>query len=118
MAERAPDSKAKFTATLPNFKLTFTASPGRQGGVASIAPHRGEKVLGAVYEISERDLKRLDTYEGYPTIYDHRKVTVWTETNEPIEVITYIKLDQSKEMKPSTEYLATIRQGYMDWEIV
>ncbi len=25
MAERAPDSKPKFIATLPNFKLTFTA---------------------------------------------------------------------------------------------
>jgi gamma-glutamylcyclotransferase len=118
MAERAPDSKPRFIATLPNFKLTFTARPGRQGGVASITPYRGEKVIGAVYEISERDLKRLDGYEGYPTIYDQRKVTVWTETNESIEAITYIKIDQSNETKPSAEYLALIQQGYRDWQIV
>ena len=118
MAERAPDSKPKLTATLPNFKLTFTATPGRQGGVASIAPHKGEKVLGVVYDISEKDLKRLDTYEGYPAVYDRRKVTVWTETNERVEAITYIKSDQSREMKPSAEYLATIRQGYADWQIL
>jgi gamma-glutamylcyclotransferase len=118
MAERAPDSKPRFIATLPNFKLTFTARSGRQGGVASITPHRGEKVIGAVYEISERDLKRLDGYEGYPTVYDRRKVTVWTETNEPIEAITYIKMEQSKETKPSAEYLAVIQQGYRDWQIV
>ena len=118
MTERAPESKPKFIATLPNFKLSFTARSGRQGGVASITPHRGEKVLGAVYEISERDLKRLDNYEGYPAIYDRRKVTIWTETNEPIEAITYIKLDQSRSLPPSPEYLAVIQQGYRDWQIV
>jgi len=118
MTERAPDSKPRFIATLPNFKLTFTARPGQQGGVASITPHRGEKVIGAVYEISDRDLKRLDGYEGYPTVYDRRKVTVWTETNEPIEAITYIKMNQSREAPPSSEYLAIIRQGYRDWQIV
>jgi gamma-glutamylcyclotransferase len=118
MAQRAPDSKAKFVATLPNFKLTFTVRTGKQGGVASITPHRGEKVLGAVYVVSERDLKRLDSYEGVPTVYDRRKVIVWTETNEPVEAITYIKMDQSKEQKPTAEYLAIIQQGYRDWELV
>jgi len=118
MAERAPDSKPRFIATLPNFKLTFTAKAGKQGGVASIRPYRGEKVLGAVYEISERDLKRLDGYEGYPTIYDQRKVIVWTETNEQVEAITYIKIDQSRELKPSPEYLVVIQQGYRDWQLV
>jgi gamma-glutamylcyclotransferase (GGCT)/AIG2-like uncharacterized protein YtfP len=75
-------------------------------------------VLGAVYEISERDLKRLDGYEDYPTIYDRRKVTVWTETNEPVEAITYIKINQSRELKPAAEYLAVIQQGYRDWQMV
>jgi len=118
MAERAPESKPRFIATLPNFKLSFTARSGRQSGVASITPHRGEKVLGAIYEISERDLKRLDNYEGYPSVYDRRKITVWTETNEPIEAVTYIKIDQSRALPPSAEYLAVIRQGYRDWQIV
>jgi len=118
MAERAPESKPRFIVTLPNFKLSFTARPGQQSGVASIAPHRGEKVLGAVYEISERDLKRLDGYEGYPAVYDRRKVTVWTETNEPIEAVTYIKINQSRSLPPTPEYLAVIQQGYRDWQIV
>ena len=118
MAERAPESKPKFIATLPNFKLTFTARAGKQGGVASITPHRGEKVLGAVYEVSEKDLRRLDGYEDYPRTYDRRKVTVWTETNDAVEAVTYIKTDQSRELKPVPEYLAVIQQGYRDWEIV
>ena len=119
MADRCPDSKPKFIATLPNFKLIFAGESGRrQGGVASVRPQRGEKVLGAVYEISEKDLKQLDRYEDYPAVYDRRKVTVWTETNEPIEAITYIKKEQSQETKPSPEYLAVIQQGYRDWQLV
>ncbi len=118
MAERAPESKPKFIATLPNFKLTFTARAGKQGGVASITPHRGEKVLGAVYEVSEKDLRRLDGYEDYPRTYDRRKVTVWTETNDAVEAVAYIKSDQSRELKPVPEYLAVIQQGYRDWEMV
>lgn len=119
MAERAPDSEPKFIATLPNYKLIFTGwSRQWQGGVASIKPARGEKVIGAMYQISEKDLKRLDGYEGYPNVYDRRKVTVWTETNEPVEAVTYIKSEQSQEAKPSAEYLVVIRQGYRDWQII
>ena len=119
MAERCPDSKPKFIATLPNYKLIFTGwSRQWHAGVASIKPIKGEKVIGAVYEISEKDLKALDKHEGYPTVYNRIKVTVWTETGEPVEAVTYIKIEQSKEAKPSAEYLAVIQQGYRDWQIV
>ena len=119
MAERAPDSKPEFGATLPNYRLIFTGwSRQQQGGVASIKPLRGEKVVGAVYEISDRDLRLLDKYEGYPATYNHLNITVWTETGDPVEAITYIKVEQSEETRPSREYLAIIQQGYRDWEIV
>ena len=119
MAERAPDSKPGFGATLPNYKLIFTGwSRQQRGGVASIKPLRGERVVGAVYEISNRDLRLLDKYEGYPTTYNRMNVTVWTEAGNPIEAITYIKVEQSEETRPSREYLAIIQQGYRDWEIV
>ena len=117
MAVRAPDSKPKFIATLPNFKLIFAASQNRGNGVATIRPFKGEKVTGAVYEISDSDLKRLDRYEGYPITYDRRKVLVFTETNDPVEAITYIKNDQSQLAPPPKEYMETIKQGYRDWQI-
>ena len=117
MAERAPSSKPKCIATLPNFKLIFATSQNRGYGVATIRPFKGEKVVGAVYEISDSDMKRLDRYEGYPTSYDRRKVLVFTETNAPGEAITYIKNDQSQLAQPSTEYVAIIKQGYRDWQI-
>ncbi len=118
MEERCPGCKPKFTAILPNYKLIFTGwSKEWKGGIASIKPFRGEKVTGAVYEISEADLKRLDRNQGYPTIYNRFNITVWTDTGDPVEAFTYIKREQSEETKPSPELLSYIRKGYHDWGI-
>ena len=119
MLERCPDSKPKFVATLRNYQLIFVGwSRQWRGGVASIKPFRGEKVLGAIYDISEQCLRRLDSFEGYPNVYDRLKVTVFDEDGEPIEAITYIKSGQLEETQPSQEYLSIIQQGYRDWGMV
>jgi len=119
MLERCPDSKPVFTASLPNYKLVLVGwSRQWRGGVVSIRPSRGEKVLGAIYEVSDRDLKRLDNYQGYPNNYTRLNVTVFDEGGEPIKAITYIKSGQSDEAQPSKEYLALIQQGYRDWGII
>jgi len=118
MLERCPGSKPKFKARLPNYKLIFTGwSRKWRGGVATIRRFGGEQVRGGVYEITERDLKKLDEHEGYPAVYDHLNVLVMTEDGDAIEAVTYIKREQSEETQPSPEYLATIRRGYKDWGI-
>ncbi len=119
MLEHCPDSRPMFVATLPNYKLVFVGwSRQWRGGVATIKPLRGEKVLGAIYEVSDRDLRRLDSYEGYPANYSRLKVTVFDEDNEAVEAMTHTKAGLLEETQPSKEYLALIQQGYRDWEIV
>ena len=119
MSECCPDAQPKFIATLPNYKLIFAGwSRKWHGGVASIKPFRGNRVIGAIYEISERDLRLLDKHEGYPTSYTRIDIVVFTEDGDPVKGITYIKVEQSEETKPSLEYLAIIQQGYKDWGIV
>ena len=116
MRERCPDSKPMFVATLPNYKLVFADWTREwRGAKASIRLFRGEKVLGAIYDVSEQCLRQLDKYESS---YDRLKVTVFNEDSEPVEAITYIKTGQSEETKPSAEYLSVIQQGYRDWRIV
>ena len=118
MRERCPDSKPMFVATLPNYKLVFTGwSRQWRGGVASIKPFRGERVRGAIYDISEQCLRRLDRYEGYPGNYSRFKVIVFGEDDEPIEATTYIKTGQFEGTQPSKEYLAVIQQGLRDWRL-
>ena len=115
MQERCPDSKPMFVATLPNYKLVFTGwSRQWRGGVASIKSFRGEKVPGAIYEVTEECLRRLDKYE---VNYNRLKVTVFNEDGEPVEAITYINSGQLEETLPSKEYVAVIQQGYRVWEI-
>jgi len=116
MLERCPDSKPEFVATLPNYKLVFVGwSRQWRGGVATIKRFSGGKVPGAVYEISEQCLRRLDKCEGG---YERFKVTVFSEDGEPVEAITYVKSGQLEETPPSKEYLSVIQQGYRDWGIV
>jgi gamma-glutamylcyclotransferase len=118
MVDRCPGSKPLFSAMLPNYRLIFTGwSRQWKGGIASIKPVKGEKVLGAVYDISETNLRQLDGSEGFPASYNHLKITVWTDDGDPVEAITYIKTEQSQESKPSPEYLKSIAQGYKDWDI-
>ncbi|GAG35677.1 unnamed protein product [marine sediment metagenome] len=119
MSHRCDDSQPKFVATLPNHKLIFAGrSKDWNGGVASIKPCKGEKVIGAIYEISEQCLRSLDIYENYPTTYGRENVTVFTGSDVPVRAITYVKVEQSNETQPSREYLLTIQQGYKDWGIV
>ena len=116
MRTRCPDSKPMFLATLPHYKLVFLGwSREWHGATASIRVFRGEKVLGAVYDVSEQCMRSLDQYESS---YDRLNVTVFTEDNEQVKAVTYIKGGLLEEAKPSAEYLSVIQQGYRDWKMV
>ena len=116
MLERCHDSKPVFKATLPNYKLIFTGwSRWWRGGVASIKRVQDEKIVGGVYEISEKCLKSLDNFEKS---YDRLNVVVFSEDGNPIEAVTYIKREQTDETEPSKLYLDIMRQGYQDWKII
>ena len=117
MLERCPNNKPKFVATLPNHKLIFSGwSRKWHGGTASIQPTTGEKVIGAVYEVTEGCLANLEKHEGLK--YRRKPATVFTESGESVEVVTFIMREQSEETKPTMEYLAVIQQGYRDWGII
>ncbi len=116
MGERCPGSTPLSRATLPNYRLVFLGwSRELRGGKASIRFNRGKKVSGAVYDVSEQEMKQLDRHEAG---YDRLKVTVFDEDGEPVEAITYIAAAQSEETKPSEDYLSVIQQGYRDWRII
>lgn len=116
MRERCPDSTPKFIATLPNYKLVFSGwSREWRGGKATIIVSRGDKVRGAIYDVSEVCLKKLDRFEAG---YTRMNVTVFDEDNEAIQAVTYIKSGRLDNSLPSKEYASVIQQGYKDWHLV
>lgn len=118
MAKRCPEAEPKFAATLPNYKLIFTGYfRTREGATATIAGSNGSVVKGAVYEVPESGMLKLDKYEEVSTTYRRLNVVVWTEGGERIQAVTYTKVKQEEEDKPSPKYLAVIQQGYRDWQI-
>ncbi|MBN1367136.1 MAG: gamma-glutamylcyclotransferase [Dehalococcoidales bacterium] len=119
MKERCPDSKPVSSATLPNYKLIFVGwSRQWQGGLASIRRVQGGKVSGVVYEISDKDLNRLDKAKGFPNDYNRIKVIVFDEDGTAMEAVTYVKTGQPEDSQPSKEYASIIYQGYREWGIV
>jgi gamma-glutamylcyclotransferase len=119
MRERAPESKPRMTAVLPNYRLVFLGwSRQWKSGTATVRGAHGSRVAGGLYEITEKDLRRLDTLEGYPRESNRVNVTVFTEDGDALKAITYLKTGQAEETKPSPEYLAVIQAGYRDWGIV
>lgn len=116
MQERCTGSKPRFSAILPNYKLVFGGwSRQWRGGVASILRYQGGKVPGAVYEVTEDCLRRLDAYEAG---YNRLKVIVFDEDGTAIEAVTHIRSVLVEEASPSKEYAAIIHQGYREWGIV
>jgi gamma-glutamylcyclotransferase (GGCT)/AIG2-like uncharacterized protein YtfP len=110
MARRCPDSKPVAPAALEGWQLTFQ-------GVADIRRLRGARTHGALWRISDRDLERLDTYEGYPSLYGRENVSVLSGGDELVAV-TYVMRDQDHYLGlPSSAYLDTIRRGFKQWEL-
>ena len=78
-------------------------------GVADIEKKRNSKVLGAIYNISKRDEKKLDVYEDFPTLYIKKYFKILGK-----KVMFYYMPRKSRHVSPSKRYLNIIIKGYKD----
>ncbi|MGH2950495.1 MAG: gamma-glutamylcyclotransferase family protein [Solirubrobacterales bacterium] len=106
MAARCPDSAPLGRATLDGWALTFR-------GVADIEPREGTCTDGVLWRISDRDLGRLDAYEGHPRLYRRELLPVRAERGEALAIV-YVMNDDYLGL-PSNGYYRTIRRGYEHW---
>lgn len=111
---RCPSATFFNNAILKDYKLTFPLNDKEwEGGVAGVFPSKNSRVEGVIYEISHRDLKKLDEYEFVEKgDYDRKRIIVETFLGELFEVWIYIP----KEMKdiiyrPTEKYKQTLISG-------
>jgi hypothetical protein len=115
MAHRCPGASVVRPAVLHNVRLAFAGhSVIRQGAVATLRLDRGNYVPGLIWSVPERDLWRLDSYEGAPGSYFRAlaRVTPLGWSSGTMETQTYSQRPEAPEALPSKFYLAQIVCAY------
>ena len=105
MKRRCKDSVFLKKINLSNFKLTFRS----KYRAADIEPKKNSTVLGALFEISKNDEKKLDVYEDYPILYKKYYFTYYGK-----KVMTYSMSQKTQFRYPTERYINIIKQGYKD----
>ncbi len=114
MKHRCPTAKLYGTGTIDGYELQFKGTPG--SAYATIAPKEDASVPVAVWEIAPQDERSLDRYEGYPSHYFKKTVSVSLD-GEDVDAMVYIMNPKMKFGMPSPYYYATVLEGYCDCEL-
>lgn len=112
MQYRCPDAKVYGTGVIKNHELTFWGNYNRYG-VATVIPKTGTDVPVGIWEISERDEKNLDVYEGWPRLYRKENIEIVMDDGSTITGMVYIMNEgRMRPVQPSESYFTTIATGY------
>ena len=103
MKRRCKDSSFLKTINLRSFRLTF------RNMYADIEPKKNSIVVGALFEISKSDEKKLDVYEDYPTVYKKYYFNYYGK-----KIMTYIMVNKTLFTFPTERYLNIVKRGYKD----
>ncbi|MGB9791799.1 MAG: gamma-glutamylcyclotransferase family protein [Thermacetogeniaceae bacterium] len=125
LKERIGRFPERVPGVLRDWKLAFNKAAKALPGVgfANIVLCPGERVEGILYAVTKEELLKLDTYEGFPTHYERREVSVERrDTGEVVSAVTYIANPAKVEdgLKPTREYLSHLLAGadYLSKEYV
>lgn len=119
LKRRAPEHKFLFKAYLPDHTIHFPRFSSQwRCGLASITPSPGERVWGAVFELTDEDLKILDAYDGEVPegAFRHLEVTVMTE-DEQKELVTTHAANPIGKFRVKDDYLDFVRKGVKHWDL-
>lgn len=110
MAYRCPDAKVVGCGVLHGWQLLFR-------GCATIEPNPEKNVPVLIWEISERDEKSLDCYEGFPGFYYKKNLEIEVSPLEGGELVrltamVYIMNEKPCRRVPSSRYYKMLEDGY------
>lgn len=113
MAQRCPNAEPLGAVVLNGYELQFRGN-SRGAGVATIAPKRGAKVYGLLWNITEKCEASLDIYEGYPRLYTKKQVSVWDKQGNKLSVMAYVMTEEYSKnpTMPSYYYYEGIKEGF------
>ena len=114
MNERGCKINSSNRGILQDHKLVFNKKSGkfRNTGFANVIPNPGTDVEGALYEIDDSDILKLDKWEGSPNHYKRIVKNILTEVGIK-EAYVYIASSEwiSEGLKPSKSYIKYLLDG-------
>ena len=118
MKSRCPYAKPADKLFLPNGHLVFRGV----ADVASCEPAEEQMVAGGLYRITADCEQAMDVYEGYNARYPksglYRKCYLLLKMKSGKEVpCLYYKMNDKGIMPPTKSYVATIKQGFNDFDL-
>lgn len=117
-------AKSAGIAILKEHRLSFTHTNLVRVGTADIVADKSDYVIGSLYEIPYRMLKKLDKIEGVNSgAYRRERISVaklnekLEEFSEPVRPITYVVVNKEKNPKTNADYANHILRGIITHKI-
>ena len=76
-----------------------------------------EVMFGALWDITPECEAALDLYEGYPSHYLKKNITVVHDILGEVAAFSYCMASRWFQSPPATDYRALIEEGYADFDI-
>lgn len=109
MKYRCPTATVVGKSELMGYKLVFKGSPTNAYATIEESTHYTVPVL--IWELKSQDEKALDRYEGYPSFYYKKNISVEVEDTK-IEAMVYVMNEKAQIGIPSPRYYEVIKTGY------
>ncbi|MCH5185627.1 MAG: gamma-glutamylcyclotransferase [Oscillospiraceae bacterium] len=118
MKFRCPTAKIMGTTVIKDHELLFRGS--RTGSYLTIEPKEGASLPAAVWEVTADDIESLDRYEGYPSFYYKKEMTVtYTGIASGVKrrrkVFAYIMHEDRPVGIPTERYVDACYWGYREF---
>ncbi len=110
MKGRCPDARVVSKGILNNYRLVYRGSTDGYSYL-TIEEAEGYKVPVGIFEVSLKDVASLDFYEGYPSLYDKKYVSVKAKWRK-YKGLIYVMKDEFSYHMPSNQYIDTCEVGY------
>ncbi len=108
MTRRAPHSQLRGTGWLNGWRLTFGGEDlGWEGALATIVEDPDSQVFVVLYDVTQEDEARLDTWEG-SELGLHSKIRLRVQTLEGSVLAWLYVLDAYEGGLPSARYLGVV----------
>ena len=109
MAHRCPTARLLGQTEVEGYRLLFKGS--LTGAYATIEPQEGGRVPALVWEIGEPDEASLDRYEGFPSFYYKKDLTVSLGGQE-VTAMVYIMDERRRLGEPGGAYYGVLERAY------